>query len=96
MSKEQFTAWAQNIRDKTYSDILHLAHRNGRLPEAVIAGGEYQYAFMEDYRNIQRTVDGGHLWRGIPLFRCGAVNKVMVVWDMEDIKLPQPPKGERV
>ena len=92
MDNQQFHAWAKNIRDILYRDIKNLMYKNGEHPKAIIAGGEYQYALMDDYRDIQRTADGGILWRGIPLIRCGYVEKVVVVWSMEDIDLPKPPK----
>lgn len=92
MTNQQFSAWSENIRDIVYRNIRTIMYKSGKTPEAIIAGGEYQYVFMDDYRDLQRTIDGGMLWRGIPLIRSGAVNKVKVVWDMNDLDLPQPPK----
>lgn len=94
MTTEQFRAWAKNVRDILYRDIKETIYQSGSYPEAVIAGGEYQYALMEDYREIQHTADNILLWRGIPLIRAGALNKVKVVWHMVDAVLPEPPKEE--
>ena len=92
MTNQQFTAWAKNIRDIVYRDIRTIMYETGKIPKAIIAGGEYQYAFMDEHMELQLTADGGMLWRGVPLIRSGAVNKVKVVFDMHDLDLPQPPK----
>lgn len=94
MKEQEFSAWAGYIRAKTYRDIQRWMYVTGQVPQAIIVGGEYQYAFMDDAREIQRITDGGVLWRGVPLIRSGARAKVSVVWSMEDLELPQPPKGE--
>lgn len=94
MDKQLFSAWSELVKAKVYRDIQREMYISGSFPEAIIAGGEYQFAFIEDTREIQHTVDGGYLWRGVPLIMCGAVNGVKVIWHMEDIDLPEPPKGE--
>lgn len=94
MDNQAFGAWANYIRAKVYRDIQRSMYVTGEFPLAIIAGGEYQYVFMCDGKETQRAVDGSILWRGVPIIRCGAYNKVSVVWSMEDISLPQPDGGE--
>lgn len=94
MNNRQFSAWSKNIVETVYRNIRSIMCQTGKEPEAIIAGGEYQYAFMDNYMEVQRTVDGGILWRGIPLIRSGPINGVKVVWNMTDLDLPKPPKGE--
>ena len=86
--KQLFRAWAGCVRSKTYRDVQERIYVTGQTPEAIIVGGEYRLAFMDDYREIQRTPDGGLLWRGVPLIRGGPVDKVLVVWNMEALELP--------
>lgn len=90
MSNELFHAWAGGVRAKTYRDIQEKMHVTGQTPEAIIAGGKYQYAFMDDCR---RTTDGGFLWRGVPLIRSGSIDKVLVVWSMEVLEMPHWKEG---
>ena len=91
---ETTTKWSKDIVETVYRNIRSDMYKSGKTPKAIIAGGEYQYAFMDNDMELQRTVDGGLLWRGIPLIRSGPVNGVKVVWDMDNIDLPEPPKGE--
>ena len=92
MTKEVFTDWADRVKDTVYSYIKRRMYMNGEFPAAIIAGGEYQYVFMDNPREIQLTTCGMMLWRGVPLIRCGGLSKVIVAWNMEEIKLPEPPK----
>ena len=94
VTNQEFSIWANYIKAIVYRKIQKCIFVTGQYPQAIIAGGEYQYAFVDVAREIQRTTDGGILWRGIPLIRSGPHAKVSVVWNMEDLNLPQPPKGE--
>jgi hypothetical protein len=94
MNNAEFTAWSRNVRHDISEQIDTHHFVTGDHIEAIIAGGEYMYAIMDDYRAIQHTCDGGYLWQGIPLFRCSGFNGVKLVWDMFDARLPEPPKGE--
>lgn len=96
MNREQFAVWATAVRAKVHNDIQREIYISGQFPQAIIVGGEYRYVFFADDRELQCTVDGGHLWRGVPLIRSGAHNKVTVVWAMEDIAVPPPPEEEQV
>ena len=86
-------SWMEVVRAKVYRDIQRNIYVTGQFPLAIIAGGEYQYAFLCDTQDLQLTTDGGRLWRGVPIIACGRHNKVSVVWVMEDIDLPEPPEG---
>ena len=86
-------AWEGFVREKVYRDIQRNIYVTGQFPLAIIVGGEYQYAFLCDAKDLQLTADGGSLWRGIPIIACGRHNKVSVVWAMDDIDLPKPPEG---
>jgi len=94
MNNAEFTAWSRYVK----SDLLDYIHNHtlikGEYPEAIIAGGEYMHAIMADPMDIQFTIDGGYLWRGIPFIRCSGLNGVKLVWRMDDVILPEPPKGE--
>lgn len=94
MNRMLFSTWANLVKAKVDKDICEGIYVTGEAPAAIIAGGEYQYVFMTDHEEIQLTTDGNTLWRGVPLFRCGRVNGVKVVWAMEDVEVPEPPKAE--
>ena len=92
MTKEVFTDWADRVKDMVYQNIKRRMYMTGKFPAAIIACGECQYVFMDSPMEIQYTSDGMMLWRGVPVFRSGGHNKVIVAWDMEEIKLPEPLK----
>lgn len=94
MNNYLWGGWAKNVREALYRNIQTRAYMTGEYPDAILSGGEYAYAIMDDYRDIQHTTDGGYLWRGIPLIRCGGLNCVKLVWKMDDVALPESPKGE--
>ena len=94
MNNKEFSVWANYIKAIICRKVQECIFVTGEYPKAIIAGGEYQYVFMDNREEIERTIDGGMLWRGIPLIRSGALEKVQVVWNMEEVDLPQPPKGE--
>ena len=94
MSREVNDLWEITVRETTYRQIKTQMYESGKVPEAVIVGGKCQYAFLDDYRGTERTVDGQVLWRGIPLIRTGPVDRVIVVWDMSNIVVPEPLKEE--
>lgn len=96
MNREQFAVWATAVRMKVHNDIQREIYISGQFPQAIIVGGEYQYAFIADRQEFQLTAEGGYLWRGIPLIRSGAHNKVSVVYAMEDIVVPLPPEEKQV
>lgn len=88
MDNYVFHGWAKNVRETLYHNIQMNIYRTGEYPEAIIAGGEYAYAIMDDYKDIQHTVNGGYLWRGISFFRCSGLNGVKLVYKMCDVDLP--------
>lgn len=91
MDNLAFQAWAKIIRETIWKAIKDVIYQKGEYPEAIIAGGEYAYAIMDDVREIHRTADGGYLWRGITFLRCSAVQEVKIIYDMADVSLPDPP-----
>lgn len=92
MTKEVFIYWADRVKDTVYQNIKRRMYMTGEFPAAIIASGECQYVFMDNPGEIQYTSDGMMLWRSVPLIRCVGDNKVIVAWNMEEIKLPEPPK----
>ena len=94
MTKEVFQDWSDRVKDTVYQNIKRRMYMTGEFPAAIIAGGECQYVFMDNPGELTRTTDGMTLWLGVPLIRCGGESKVIVAWNMEEIKLPEPPKGE--
>ena len=89
MTNEEFIAWADRVKNTVYHDIQRRMYMNGEFPAAIIAFGECQYVFMDNPMEIQYTTSGMMLWRGVPVIRSGGHKKVIVVWNMEEIKLPE-------
>lgn len=94
MDNIQFQQWAKTVRATLRGKIHEYLCHTGEYPEAIIAGGEYAYAIMEDRRDFYHVADGSYLWCGIPFLRCGSVQKVKIVEKMADVDLPDVPKGE--
>lgn len=96
MDKIQFQEWASKVRATLRRKIHEYVCYTGEYPEAIIAGGEYAYAIMDDRREFSHSVDGRDLWSGIPFLRCGAIPKVKIITKMVDVDLPDVPKGDNI
>lgn len=86
MSNVDFNEWAAAVRAQLQKAIHDHTARTGKYPVAILADGKCMHAVYREpeKRNIF-TTENVLIWHGIPFIRCGLINKVVLVSDMEEI-----------